>query len=161
MMLSFMSSVHFEDRRRALVRFVNTGLGLLAAGLAAMLGIAAAPRTGANTKRWRKAASIFDLPPKTPYAAVLADRHTDGWFETSKQTVVYIDRVGDGYRALSATCTHLGCRVSWHEAEGAFRCPCHGGRFTREGAVAGGPPPRPLNRLDARVEGGRVLVRVV
>ena len=29
--------------------------------------------------------------------------------------------------ALSSTCTHLGCRVSWNADEQALKCPCHGG----------------------------------
>ena len=98
---------HFEDRRRTLVRFVNTGLGLITAGLAGLVGAAAAPKAGAAVTRWRKATSIFELPPKGPFAAVMAERKSDGWYETSKQSVVYIDKDGDSYRALSATCSHL------------------------------------------------------
>jgi Rieske Fe-S protein len=143
---------HFEDRRRALVRFVNTGMGLVTAALAGLAGAAAAPKSGGASRRWRKAASIFDLPPKTPFAAVMAERTSDGWFETSKQTVVYIDREGDGYRALSATCSHLGCRVTWDEAKAQFLCPCHGGTYDRrEGRVVAGPPPAPLRRVNLRV----------
>jgi len=142
---------HFENRRRALVRFVNTGLGLITAGLAGLVGAAAAPKTGAGAARWRKATSIFDLPPNAPFAAVMAERKSDGWFETSKQTVVYIDKVGDGYRALSATCSHLGCRVRWDESKTQYLCPCHGGVYDREGRVVAGPPPQPLRRVNVRV----------
>ena len=142
---------HFEDRRRALVRFVNTGLGLITAGLAGLVGAAAAPKSGSGAARWRKATSIFDLPPNAPFAAVMAERKSDGWFETSKQTVVYIDKEGDGYRALSATCSHLGCRVKWDESKTQYRCPCHGGVYDREGRVVAGPPPAPLRRVNVRV----------
>ena len=142
---------HFEDRRHALVRFVNTGLGLITAGLAGLVGAAAAPKTAATTVRWRKASTIFDLPPNAPFAAVMAERTSDGWFETSKQTVVYIDKQGDTYRALSATCSHLGCRVTWDEARTQYLCPCHGGVYDREGKVVSGPPPEPLRRVNVRV----------
>lgn len=144
-------STHFEDRRRALVRFVNTGMGLAGAALAALVGVAAAPRRTGSTRRWRRAASIFDLPPKAPFAAVLAERHADGWLQTSRQSVVYIDREGDGYRALSSDCTHLGCRVSWDSGRSQYLCPCHGGAYDREGRVVAGPPPAPLARLNVRV----------
>ena len=144
-------SSHFENRRRALARFVTTGLGLITAGLAGLIGSVAAPRSAGAARRWRKAGSIFDLPPDTPFAAVLAERHADGWYETSKQTVVYVDREGDGYRALSATCTHLGCRVSWDDAKKQFLCPCHGGVYDRSGRVISGPPPTPLARVNVRV----------
>ena len=142
---------HFEDRRRALVRFVNTGMGLIAAALAGLVGTAAAPKAGGTAARWRKATSIFELPPNAPFAAVMAERKSDGWFETSKQTVVYIDREGDSYRAFSATCTHLGCRVTWNAGQSQYICPCHGGVYDREGNVVSGPPPEPLRRVNVRV----------
>lgn len=142
---------HFEDRRRALIRFVNTGLGLITAALAGLVGVAAAPKLGGSAKKWRKAASVFDLPPNLPFAAVMAERQADGWLETSKQTVVYIDKEGDTYRAFSATCTHLGCRVTWDETKTQYLCPCHGGVYDRAGNVVSGPPPEGLRRVNLRV----------
>ena len=94
---------------------------------------------------------MLDLPPDGPATAVLAERHADGWYETRKQTVVFIDREGDGYRAMSAICTHLGCRVNWDAPAKQFKCPCHGGVYDREGNVVSGPPPAPLARVTVRV----------
>jgi Rieske Fe-S protein len=142
---------HFEDRRRALVRFVNTGIGLITAALAGLAGTAALPKMTGASRRWRRVASVFDLPPNAPYAAVIGERHADGWLGTSKQTVVYIDKVGDGYRALSATCTHLGCRVTWDDSKSQFKCPCHGGVYDRQGRVVSGPPPAPMTPVNVRV----------
>ena len=67
--------------------------------------------------------------------------------------MVFIDKdeTGKGYRALSATCTHLGCGVSWNEATSQFQCPCHKGVFDRSGTVVSGPPPRGLDRFEARL----------
>jgi cytochrome b6-f complex iron-sulfur subunit len=47
-------------------------------------------------------------------------------------------------RALSAKCTHEGCTVQYAAAEAVVSCACHNGRFTLEGRVISGPPPRPL-----------------
>ncbi|WP_036537235.1 Rieske 2Fe-2S domain-containing protein, partial [Nocardia cyriacigeorgica] len=58
---------------------------------------------------------------------------------------VYRDENGDVH-AVSATCTHLGCLVAFNDAERTWECPCHGSRFTIDGAVIQGPATRPLER---------------
>jgi Rieske Fe-S protein len=65
-------------------------------------------------------------------------------------------------RAMSATCTHLGCQVQWIAKEKKFKCPCHGGVYGPDGSVIAGPPPRPLTILEARIDpsDSSVLVRL-
>ena len=68
---------------------------------------------------------------------------------------------GGELRAFSAVCTHLGCIVQWQPTDHhAIYCACHGGMFTREGAVVGGPPPRPLPRYPVEVRDGQVFVKM-
>jgi cytochrome b6-f complex iron-sulfur subunit len=59
---------------------------------------------------------------------------------------------------LSAMCTHAGCLVTWQKQRNRFVCPCHGGTYDGQGAVLGGPPPRPLDQLPIRVENGGVYL---
>jgi Rieske Fe-S protein len=48
--------------------------------------------------------------------------------------------------AVSRTCTHLGCQVSWNPAERSWDCPCHGSRFSPDGDVLHGPAVHRLER---------------
>lgn len=54
---------------------------------------------------------------------------------------------------LDITCTHLGCTLTWNEAEKSWDCPCHGGRFTAEGERLEGPPPKGLHVFLRRQDG--------
>src|SRR5579863_5451644 len=140
-----------EDRRTALARFVTVVGGILTAGVAGLAGVVAAPKRLTSPRTWRRAAAPDDLPGNRPLTVVITARDEDGWYETKKQSVVFLDRDASGYRALSATCAHLGCRVKWDETQAKFLCPCHGGVYDRQGNVLAGPPPRGLERLNVRV----------
>jgi nucleotide-binding universal stress UspA family protein/nitrite reductase/ring-hydroxylating ferredoxin subunit len=51
--------------------------------------------------------------------------------------------------ALSPRCAHMGCTVDWNGVERTWDCPCHGSRFTPQGAVISGPAEKPLPEIDA------------
>jgi len=61
-------------------------------------------------------------------------------------------------KAISTVCTHLGCTVHWDAAQNMFLCACHGGKFAVDGIVKAGPPPRPLDELEFRVDSGNLLI---
>lgn len=50
-------------------------------------------------------------------------------------------------------CTHLGCTFPWNEIDRQFQCPCHGSRYTPDGAVVRGPADRPLKLARVRTDG--------
>jgi len=60
--------------------------------------------------------------------------------------------------ALTAVCTHLGCIVKWVNAKQEFLCPCHGGRFSSSGQVLGGPPPKPLESFNVKLDGDKLVI---
>ncbi len=60
---------------------------------------------------------------------------------------VWIIREADGFYALFAKCTHLGCTPRWLKVEEKFKCPCHGSGFRKTGINFEGPAPRPLERF--------------
>ncbi len=70
-----------------------------------------------------------------------------------------IVRTGDReVKALSTVCTHLGCTVYWQKDKKEFYCPCHQGRFDKDGNVIAGPPPRPLDSYKVELEGDNVFI---
>lgn len=63
--------------------------------------------------------------------------------------------------AFDLRCTHQGCPVRPVVDAGAlqgFDCPCHGGRFDKDGQVVSGPPKAPLERF-AIVDGKVAFVQ--
>lgn len=60
---------------------------------------------------------------------------------------IYKNEAGE-LRALSPTCTHMGCHVAWNDAEKSWDCPCHGARYAIDGTVLTGPADRDLERID-------------
>src|SRR5262250_3949168 len=57
---------------------------------------------------------------------------------------VYIVRMPEGFYAVSAVCTHLGCVTQWKSESQMIACPCHGSKFKPDGTKIEGPAPRPL-----------------
>lgn len=46
----------------------------------------------------------------------------------------------------SPRCSHMGCLLEWNQEEKTWDCPCHGSRFTEDGAVADSPANADLPR---------------
>ena len=80
------------------------------------------------------------------------------FFQYRSKPAVVLQPVPGQFVALSAVCTHLGCVVAWQEQAGEFLCPCHGGRFSSEGQVLGGPPPAPLEPLVVELDGDQLKI---
>lgn len=149
-------------RRRFLSGVIATIQGAIGATLAFLLGgAAAAPAFGTRRTNWWPAAAIDDLADNEPTPVTIRVTRDDGYGQIADRQVVFLVKTGPAQvAALSSTCTHLGCRVSWNASEQVLKCPCHGGVFDRTGAVKAGPPPAPLATIATRFEGDQVLVQL-
>ncbi|PAV29487.1 menaquinol-cytochrome C reductase [Virgibacillus profundi] len=87
----------------------------------------------------------------------------DGWYESqvSKSAWVFKDE-NDEIQAFSPVCKHLGCVVSWEGSEdfpNEFYCPCHDGRYYKDGTnVPGTPPLAPLDVFEREVRDGMLFL---
>ncbi len=150
------------DRRSFLTRTIAIIGGTIGSILAVVLGGSiASPAFGRRKDAWTPAVPLGDLEVGVLKTVQIQWPRQDGYLHTTDRQVVFLTRTADGeIRALSSICTHLGCRVVWDAQQQLLRCPCHGGAFSAAGEVKAGPPPRPLEPLAARVEAGRILVRI-
>jgi menaquinol-cytochrome c reductase iron-sulfur subunit len=99
-----------------------------------------------------------DLSRPTLFKTTI-ERQT-GWISAQEEVAAYVlTENGQDFAAISNVCTHLGCRVRWIEGEEQFFCPCHNGIFGKDGSVIGGPPPRPLDRFETKIENGVLFIR--
>lgn len=75
------------------------------------------------------------------------------------ETAVYIVHDPQGFFALSAICTHLGCLTAFKQETGRIECPCHGSKFRPDGTKIEGPAPKPLPLLRTWLnEDGELMV---
>ncbi|MEU5266704.1 Rieske (2Fe-2S) protein [Amycolatopsis sp. NPDC021455] len=141
------------DRRPTRRHVVRTA-GIAAASLAAGVGIdrlvrgPAAPPTD-EPGEWRTVAASKDVPE-------------GGLREFELDTVTgFVQRTPDGLRAVSSTCTHLGCRLRLANPERQLVCPCHGATFALTGEILHYDLPveiPPLPVYEAREQEGDIQI---
>lgn len=149
----------------------RTFLSYIAASISAFIGIAAgvpiigyvaAPLAKKEEARWISLGKVEAFKDQEPKLATFTITKKDGWVEVQEARTCWIIPQKNGeFVAFNGRCTHLGCAYSWRTSgdhAGKFFCPCHDGLYDREGTVLDGPPPRPLDRLDVKVEGDELMV---
>jgi cytochrome b6-f complex iron-sulfur subunit len=72
------------------------------------------------------------------------DRYPPNSVTLDPKAGIYLVRDVEGFYALNATCTHLGCLTAWDPELNQIACPCHGSKFNRDGVKVAGPAPKPL-----------------
>jgi menaquinol-cytochrome c reductase iron-sulfur subunit len=83
----------------------------------------------------------------------------DAWRVRTVEEYVWVHKKSDGtLLVFEPHCTHLGCAYDWDPPSQLFVCPCHGGKFDRDGNHVDGPPPRDLDRLEVRTADGEIRI---
>jgi cytochrome b6-f complex iron-sulfur subunit len=127
--------------RRSLVRrFPWAGLGWTCLAASGATTLAAAFRALFPNVLFEPQ-TVFTVGPAAAYGE--AGKVYGRW----KHAGIWLVRTKEVLYALSGRCTHLGCMVTWLEAERRFKCPCHGSGFNPSGVNFEGPAPRPLERV--------------
>jgi len=112
-----------------------------------------------KTEDWIDLGDVAKLSTGQPVEMVFRRNRTDGWKVISEKVTAWVVRTADNsVVAYGPQCTHLGCAHHWDDSKSQFVCPCHNSLFAIDGRVAAGPAPRPLDRYDLKVEGGKLLL---
>lgn len=147
--------------RRSFFSWVTAGIaGLIGVGLAVpLLGYIISPALKRRERTWVDVGGVGDVPAGEPKQLDHVTTIQDGYLQTRSQKAVWAVKRPDGEITVFAPkCTHLGCGYRWADEEKQFKCPCHGSVFDVNGQVLAGPAPRPLDRLPAKIENGRLMV---
>jgi cytochrome b6-f complex iron-sulfur subunit len=96
-------------------------------------------------------------PAPGPVEIGMPDEYAIGSLTYIENARAYLGRDAQGFYAIIAICTHLGCTPRLDANE--FACPCHGSRFARDGQVISAPAARPLYRASVgRAASGKLSV---
>lgn len=157
-----MSEKKQQVSRRQFLNYTLTGVGgFMAAGmLVPMLRFAVDPvlKTSAVGDLANVGISVDELTSEPQRVEWVVDQ-VDGWYESKVTKVAWVYKnEQDEIVAHSPICTHLGCFVTWEGSEdhpGEYFCPCHNGRYYKDGTnVPGTPPLTPLHEYEQKVENG-------
>ncbi len=105
---------------------------------------------------WIALGEADQIEPGVPTRVDFSEDVNDAWVETRtlRGVWIYTDD-NESFTVYNGYCTHLACSYGFEKDKGIFHCPCHHGLFDlKTGTVIDGPPPRPLDTLETKVESG-------
>jgi menaquinol-cytochrome c reductase iron-sulfur subunit len=147
--------------RRGFLSLLCVGLGALGTLLLSVpiLGFILGPLFQKVPHRWVGVGSVNQFNTGETVEITFQDPSSLPWGGVTTRTGGWLRRESDKeFIAFAINCTHLGCPVRWEPKTELFLCPCHGGVYYSSGKVAGGPPPKPLNRYQTRIRNGEVQI---
>jgi len=152
--------------RRQFLNYTLTGVGgFMAAGMIVpMLRMAVDPVLKAtDSGGFANVKLAVDDITEKPKRVDWSIDQVDAWYESevSKSAWVFKNEKGE-IIALSPICKHLGCVVTWEgdkKFKNEFYCPCHGGRYYKDGRnVPHTPPNAPLDYYEQKVKDGMLYL---
>ncbi|MEJ2549751.1 MAG: ubiquinol-cytochrome c reductase iron-sulfur subunit [Anaerolineales bacterium] len=151
-----MSSDEVVIDRRKFLSLATWAIGVLISagmGIPAIAFIIGPALQSEEEQVWIRLGSVSKVALGVPTLFKTTIERKTGWIVNEEERSVYVlTEDGRDFVAMSNVCTHLGCRVRWIEDREEFFCPCHNGVFDKQGSVVDGPPPRPLDRYEVKVE---------
>ena len=155
------------SRRRFLTYTLGGTAGFLASGmLFPMVRFAVDPvlRQGEGEQYVDVNLKVSEIT-ETPRSVEFTVHREDGWYvpEGGEKLTAWVMKNDKGeVVAFSPICKHLGCTVNWNsnpQFKNEFFCPCHFGRYYKDGTnVPGTPPTKPLDKYKTKVENGKLLI---
>ena len=145
--------------------FMKVTIAAIGGIISAAIGLPAipyimGPALKKGEENWIRLGTTTKVESNNPTLFKTTIERQTGWISAEEEFSVYIlTENGQDFVAMSNICTHLGCRIRWIPDEEGFFCPCHNGVFAKDGTVVAGPPPRPLDRFETKVEDGILFVK--
>lgn len=151
------------DRRAFMSKSIFAISGAIVAimGIPSILYVIGQSLLNKVDERWVRLGLMTKIETGVPTLFKATVNSQSGWITTEEEISVYvISEDGRNFKALSNTCTHLGCKVRWIAEKDKFYCPCHNGVFDKTGQVLEGPPPRPLDQYELKIEDDALFIKV-
>lgn len=145
-------------RRQFLTFAVNGIAALIGAAIAVpAVGYILSPARRSRKVAWAFLGDVEEFPLDQPKLTHFPTPGAGAWMRDPMHQAVYVVNRGErNFTIFDVHCTHLGCPVQYNAAVDRYFSPCHGGVFDSAGRVLAGPPPRPLDRYEVKVEGGKI-----
>jgi len=125
------------------------------------VGSLVGPAFQKKKEHFAKVAALDSLPVGVPVEVKYSDLVEDAFITQMTMNMVWVIKHSPAnVTVYSPICPHLGCSYNWDPEANRFACPCHGSVWTIDGRVIGGPAPRPLDTLPAKIENGELYVEL-
>ncbi len=151
-----------EISRREFMKYTIAALGGLIGlgyGIPAIGYVVAPALAKSQAQQWIQLGAVSKVELGTPTLFKVNISRQTGWIVNQEELSVYVlTENGRDFVAMSNVCTHLGCRIRWIADQGQYYCPCHNGVYDKQGNVVSGPPPRPLDKYQTKVENDQLFI---